>query len=253
VLILSWLGLAVSQALPFVILAALLLAAIWSPTARESDPSPDYAPTTVLMGATAVALLAGVGLRAFTELVAQSNISGPGWSFRGNGALVVPFAGGPTLLAAGWAMLTLLWRGDGRWAWGGLTAGILVMPVSLLGGIVPVITGPDAPLATMLLGLAVALLSLAGGLLLATRFARLGWWGVLSGAALALLGAWVFLPFAPLLAPIVLVLPLLLAPGVPSQPGKRWLVAGFTLILVGLLAGMLGGGMIFSGPAGARS
>jgi hypothetical protein len=246
VLLLSWLGLAVSQSLPFVILAGILLAVIWSPAARATDPLPGYGPTTVLLGTTIVALLAGIGLWAFTELVAQSDISGPGWSFRGNGALVVPFAGGPTVLAAGWVMLTLWRRGDGRWAWGGLAAGILAMAVSLLGGLVRVIAGPDAPLATTLLSLAVALLSFAGGLLLAARFAQLSRWGVLSSLVVTLLGAWVFLPFAPLLAPIVLVLPLVLTPGARPSPGWRWLAAGFALILIALLAGMLGAGMTFS-------
>jgi hypothetical protein len=50
---------------------------------------------------------------------------GAAWSFRGNGALVVPFGVGPAVLAAAWTALVLRARGAARWLGGGAIVGLL--------------------------------------------------------------------------------------------------------------------------------
>lgn len=52
--------------------------------------------------------LAGAALWWATDWLSQSDVGGPGWSLRGNGAIIVPVIGFPLLLAAGWAALALL-------------------------------------------------------------------------------------------------------------------------------------------------
>ena len=55
---------------------------------------------------TAIAgLLVGLLVYALTAAASQSDIGGPGWTLRGNGALVVLFGLLPGLLAAGWVWL----------------------------------------------------------------------------------------------------------------------------------------------------
>lgn len=92
------------------------------------------------------ALLGGLGvgivIDLLTALVASSDIGGDGWTLRGNGALVVPFALGTAVLAGGWTALALHAGGDARWpllgAAAGLVAAVLgasqVLLLALLGG-----------------------------------------------------------------------------------------------------------------------
>jgi hypothetical protein len=73
----------------------------------------------------AVGLLGGVLLEVATFLLARygpSGGEGASWSFRGNGALVVPFGLGPALLAGGWTAIVLHDRRVRRWLRGGLFA-----------------------------------------------------------------------------------------------------------------------------------
>jgi hypothetical protein len=51
--------------------------------------------------------MSGIALELLTALLAALGPSGPGWSLRGNGALIVPLAVAPGLLAAAWTALVL--------------------------------------------------------------------------------------------------------------------------------------------------
>jgi hypothetical protein len=66
--------------------------------------------------AAAVGGMLGIGLDAATVLVANSGPVGDTWSFRGNGALVVPVGFGAALLAGGWLGPFLYARGVRAWA-----------------------------------------------------------------------------------------------------------------------------------------
>jgi hypothetical protein len=75
--------------------------------------------------ALAAALLAGVLLDALAWAVARYGPQGEGWSFRGNGALVVPVGLGPAALAGAWAALVSHSRGTTRWLPLGIGAGLV--------------------------------------------------------------------------------------------------------------------------------
>jgi hypothetical protein len=64
-------------------------------------------------------LLLGVALDVLTFVVArygpQGTSSDVAWSFRGNGALIVPFGVGPAILAGGWTAILLHSRQGARW------------------------------------------------------------------------------------------------------------------------------------------
>jgi hypothetical protein len=55
--------------------------------------------------AVVVGIIAGVFLDVAAFLVARYGPQADGWSFRGNGALAIPFGLGPALLAGFWAGL----------------------------------------------------------------------------------------------------------------------------------------------------
>jgi hypothetical protein len=94
--------------------------------------------TAVLIGAAAVVgLLAGVLLDVATFLVARYGPQAGHWSFRGNGALAVPFGLGPAILAGAWVALVLRYRGFRNWLQLGLATllvgiGFLVLSVIVL-------------------------------------------------------------------------------------------------------------------------
>jgi hypothetical protein len=77
-------------------------------------------------------LVAGVVLDVLTFLVARYGPAGEGgapWSFRGNGALIVPFGLGPALIAGGWAALVLQHRGSPHWqslGWAATAVGVVL-------------------------------------------------------------------------------------------------------------------------------
>lgn len=62
-----------------------------------------------------VGLAFGVALDIVTMLVASPGPAGEGWSFRGNGALVVPIGFGAAVLAGGWTGVSLFGRGVTAW------------------------------------------------------------------------------------------------------------------------------------------
>ena len=92
-------------------------------------------------------ILAGIVLWLLTNLVTRSNISGNGWSLSGNGALIVPFGLGPTIVAGGWAAIILRMRGHPRWLQLGIGSGLVglaLVAASLLSLIVFGPRGRDA-------------------------------------------------------------------------------------------------------------
>src|ERR1700737_1625914 len=85
-----------------------------------------------LIGSAAlVGIIAGVFLDVAAFLVARYGPQADSWSFRGNGALAIPFGLGPALLAGFWAGLVFRYRGFTRWALLGLGA-VLVGTAFLL-------------------------------------------------------------------------------------------------------------------------
>lgn len=114
-------------------------------------------------------LLAGVLLDVLTFLVARYGPQAGSWSFRGNGALVVPLGLGPAVLAAGWTAILLHARGVPGWARIGFMAGMV--------GMLLVVTSAAA----------VLLLDMVGAF----------------AAQLLILATWVWMLVAPLLAAVV--------------------------------------------------
>ncbi|HET6316658.1 MAG TPA: hypothetical protein VFG86_09380 [Chloroflexota bacterium] len=92
-----------------------------TPAARER--------TQPLLAATlAVALAAGVLLDVLTFVVARYGPAGgtsEPWSFKGNGALIVPLGVGPAILAGAWSALVLHARQAPHWLHWGVTAGVI--------------------------------------------------------------------------------------------------------------------------------
>jgi hypothetical protein len=73
-------------------------------------------------------LAAGIVLELLTFALARYGPSGSdaiAWSFRGNGALIVPFGLGPAVLAGGWTALVLHGRSGVRWLSSGIAAGLI--------------------------------------------------------------------------------------------------------------------------------
>src|SRR5919202_4410947 len=115
----------------------------------------------VLAITAAVGLLAGLLVFALTTAASQIDIGGPGWTLRGNGALVVLFGLLPSLLAAGWVWLAA--RSVTRAA----LAGLVALALELGFGFGPILIGPGDPGATLKPGVAVLILALLAGLALA--------------------------------------------------------------------------------------
>ena len=72
----------------------------------------------------------GIALDVLTFVVARYGPSGGDvpWSFRGNGALIVPLGLGPAILAGGWTAVLLHGRRGVRW----LTWGVTVFAIGAL-------------------------------------------------------------------------------------------------------------------------
>jgi hypothetical protein len=76
-------------------------------------------------------------------LVSRFGPSGNGWSFRGNGALIVAFGVGPAVLVGGWTMLVLHARRYRRWLALGVGAGLVGVAIPLLSIVLLVAAGSD--------------------------------------------------------------------------------------------------------------
>ena len=90
-------------------------------------------------------LLAGLVLDVLTFLVARfgpQGSDGAPWSFRGNGALIVPFGLGPATIAATWSAVVLYARGAAHWRAWSLMAGTVGIVIVLMSALVLVLVGP---------------------------------------------------------------------------------------------------------------
>ena len=96
-------------------------------------------------GTSALAGLAlGVALDISMAWLARSGPAGDGWSFRGNGALVVPIGFGAAVLAAGWLGISLFGRGVRGWLGLAVAIGAGAAAPALLSVLVLVLVGRDA-------------------------------------------------------------------------------------------------------------
>ncbi len=112
----------------------------------------------VVFAACGAGVVAGVALEVLTFLVARygpSGTDGASWSFRGNGALVVPFGLGPAVLAGGWAALVRHFRGASSWLRWGIGAGLVGALLTLASAASITLPGPTAVVASQALFLAV--------------------------------------------------------------------------------------------------
>jgi hypothetical protein len=180
-------------------------------SASTRPSSAALTPVSLLVLLAALAL-GGALLWWVMDALSRSDVSGSGWSLRGNGALIVALVGGPMLLAVGWAMLAVWFKGPGVRFRAGLLAGSGTLILSIIAGFGPVLardwrTGLIAlPLACATgLGLAAPLghvrartviVSVAG---LAVALGL----GVLAGSSLPLV--------APLFVPVMVAIPLAVA------------------------------------------
>jgi hypothetical protein len=98
----------------------------------------------LLAWAAAIGLAAGVLLDLTTFLVARYGPQADSWSFRGNGALAVPFGLGPAILTGAWVALVLRYRRFANWRELGLAAGLVGTGLLLLSVLVLVAFGSAA-------------------------------------------------------------------------------------------------------------
>jgi hypothetical protein len=100
--------------------------------------------TFALLGwALMIGAVAGVLLDVATFLVARYGPEADGWSFRGNGALSIPFGLGPAILAGTWTALVLRYRGFSRWLVLGMAAGLVGTGFLLISVLVLVLFNSD--------------------------------------------------------------------------------------------------------------
>src|SRR4029453_12444893 len=102
-----------------------------SASTRRSSAALTPASLLVMLAALAIG---GALLWWVMDVLSRSDVSGSGWSLRGNGALIVPLVGGPTLLAVGWAMLAVWFKGPSARFRAGLLAGSGTLVLSTIAG-----------------------------------------------------------------------------------------------------------------------
>jgi hypothetical protein len=181
-------------------------------------------------------LVAGVIIYFATTLLSRTDIGGPGWSMRGNGALIVVFSLGPALLAVGWVWLCL--RSTAHAA----IAGATTLAIELLFGFTPVLLGPTVALTfgLIIVSLSLALMAgygLSGDLRDRGRFA-----GVV--AAIVSLFASLGIPGLAYMMVAGLVPVVLATPVVAPRRSGRLLTECFVL-LVAMFAGAFGAQSLF--------
>jgi hypothetical protein len=97
-----------------------------------------------MVGAAALGgIVTGVVIVLLTNLLSAMGPSGDGWSFRGNGALIVPFGLGPAILVGSWTALILHARGHAQWQRLGVGAGLVEIAIVLLSVLVLLVGGSE--------------------------------------------------------------------------------------------------------------
>lgn len=100
--------------------------------------------TVPLLGwALGIGAASGILLDVATFVVARYGPHADGWSFRGNGALSVPFGVGPAILAGAWSALVFRYRGFARWLVLGLAAGLVGTGFLLISVLVLILFNSD--------------------------------------------------------------------------------------------------------------
>jgi len=180
-----------------------------------------------------LAVLAGASLALVTNLASNTDIGGPGWTLRGNGALIVLFAGGGALLAFGW--LALAFGADRQTGW--LTRALLGAAVTLILELafvfLPIAFGPDRAM-FLLLPLIVGVLAVA--LLLGVALAKGGYTTGAMVALVALLASLAPLGLQFFLVPLFL--PVIVAAPALGRALNGWLIANSLAMLLALLVGI---------------
>ena len=192
-----------------------------------------------VVGALMIVLLAMVMARSGPE----GEFNGVAWSFRGNGALSVLFAGIPAVLGAGWTGLGLWVIQSRHWLAIAVATGGLLFGLGLVWEFVPFLLGTgywDARAGVAF----VVVVVLAGGALAILTSGQARVVLIVSGAvALGALGMALAVPHE-----VRLLIPLLLAVAasapvlaVAYRAGTgRWLMAACLVMLLGMLIGLLG-------------
>ena len=223
---------------------------------RHDEISPASAPgrlgTPHLLGmAFAVGVVGALMIVLLTMVMARSGpegeFNGVAWSFRGNGALSVLFAGIPAVLGAGWTGLGLWVIQSRHWLAIAVATGGLLFALGLVWEFVPVLlrisywdarAGVAFVVVVVLAGGALAILM--GG---QTRVVLI----VSAAVALGALGVVLAVPDeARLLIPLLLAVagsaPVL---AVAYRAGtRRWLMAACLVMLLGMLIGLMGSSIL---------
>jgi hypothetical protein len=180
-----------------------------------------------------LALVAGAALALLTNAASNTDVGGPGWTLRGNGALIVLFAGGGALLAFGWLALAFGANHQTGWLNKALLGAAVTLVLELAFAFLPIVAGPDRAV-LLLLPLIVGVLAIAllSGIFLARGGYTMGATVTLVAliASLAPLGLAFFL--VPLFAPIVVAAPAL------GRALNGWLIANSLAMLLALLVGI---------------
>ena len=192
-----------------------------------------------VVGALMIALLATVMMRSGPE----GEFNGVAWSFRGNGALSVLFAGIPAVLGAGWTGLGLWGIQRRHWLAIAVATGGLLFALGLVWEFVPFLlrTGYwDARAGVAF----VVVVVMAGGALAILTGGQARVVLIVSGAvALGALGVVLALAdevrlLTPLLLAVAASAPVL---AVAYRAGtRRWLIRACLVMLLGMLIGLMG-------------
>jgi len=108
--------------------------------AASADAIRAWASARLLLVALGWGFLSGCVLDVLTFLLARYGPSAgdaAAWSFRGNGALLVPFGLGPAVLAAGWTALVSHGRLGVRWLRWSVAVGVVGAAALIGSAVVP--------------------------------------------------------------------------------------------------------------------
>jgi hypothetical protein len=175
-------------------------------------------------------LVAGVALLLLTNALSKSDIGGPNWNLRGNGSLIVLFAGAATMLAFGWLALAERARGISTWLRTALLGALVVLVLELGFGFAPIVLAPTDVVLPLVVGCLVV--ALVAGVALAKGGLRAGMVVALIGLVLGLAPLGVQFVLVPIFLPLVVAIPSLwLGRG-------RWVAASSVALAIALLAGV---------------